>query len=97
MGCTGAIVAFYAYHDYQTGVNGLTSLVTVTAIAVLIGTIALQLAHRWLSRQNYKAVASHHVKPLIRRGHLNVHSNRRGMSPTKDMPRTGRVRFSGRS
>jgi hypothetical protein len=100
MGTSGASIALFAYvarHDNHAGENYLTSLITVTAIAVLVGTIALQWAHHALARRNRSAASKHRVKPQPTHGQLNGHPTRRGRSPTGTPSRSGHVRFSGRS
>jgi hypothetical protein len=100
MGCTGASIVWYAHkarQDLQTGADNLAPLITFTAIAVLVGTIALQLLHLWLSRKSSIATGSQHGKPVTPHSHMNPHPGRRARSSTKALPRSGRVRFSGRS
>jgi hypothetical protein len=100
MACTGASIAWYAHREPQgklADMNSLASLVTFTSIAVLVGTLFLQLVHHGLTRKSRNAASSQPIKALTPPSHMNAHSSRRARSTTKARPRSGSVRFSGRS
>jgi hypothetical protein len=101
MGCTGASIAMYAQHlplhGTLEGTSNLASLGWFTAIAVLIGTLVLQLVHHFLSRRRGQASSSHRAKPLVPHKLGASHTGRRNKAITGAQPRSARVRFSGRS
>jgi hypothetical protein len=53
--------------------------------------------HHWLSRKSSNATSGQHEKPMNLHSQMKSHPGRRARSPTKALPRSGRVRFSGRS
>jgi hypothetical protein len=100
MGCTGASIAFYAHmtlSNKEAGVNSLASLGFFTAIAVLVGTIALQLMQQLLQRRHRKAAIGRRIKPIASHNHGAAQEVRRGKSSTGAVSRSENVRFSGRS
>ena len=93
MALTGASIALFA----QAGGNSLASLGTFTAMAVLVGTITLQLVHHMLARRSRHAGNQHRAKNLAPHQHASAHAGRRGKSAPGALHRSGPVRFSGRS
>jgi hypothetical protein len=93
MALTGVSIALFA----QAGANSLASLGAFTAIAVLVGTITLQLLHHLLARHIRQADNKHRARNPAQHKHADAHLGRRGKSPAGTPPRSGPVRFSGRS
>jgi hypothetical protein len=81
----------------EAGTISLTPLYFCTAIAVLVGTVALQLTQQFLARRSRKAANGHRIKRMAAHNRAGGETIRRAKLPSGALRRSENVRFSGRS
>jgi hypothetical protein len=100
MVCTGTGIGFFAHmtlSNKEAGTFSLAPLYFFTAFAVLVGTVALQLTQKFLTRRSRKAASGHRIKRKAAHNHAGSQTVRRSKSSSSALRRSENVRFSGRS
>jgi ABC-type phosphate transport system permease subunit len=100
MACTGASIAFFAHRtlpNKQADGSSLATLDIFAAIAVLVGTIALQFMHQILARHVGQAATGHRTRPPASHHRASSQPAQPGKPLTGTSRRRAHVRFSGRS
>jgi hypothetical protein len=100
MVCTGTSIGFFAHitlSNKEAGTISLTPLYFCTAIAVLVGTLVLQLTQKFMTRRSRKAASGHRIKHMAAHNRAGGETVRRGKPQSGAPRRSENVRFSGRS